>query len=46
MFEIVSLKLPYDDKSPEEIAKLVRTRFKVSKKQQKGGASAAQQEAD
>jgi hypothetical protein len=42
----VSLKLPYDDKSPEEIADLVRTRFKVSKKQEKRGASAAQQEAE
>jgi poly [ADP-ribose] polymerase 10/14/15 len=45
-FEIVSLKLPYDDKSREEITDLVRERFKVSKKKEKRGVSAAQQEAE
>ncbi len=46
MFEIVSLKLPYDVKSPEEIAKLVMKKFEFSKKQEKRGVSAAQQEAE
>jgi hypothetical protein len=47
MFEIVSLKLPYDDKSAEEIADLVRRRFEVRRSAlENHGISAAQQEAE
>jgi serine/threonine protein kinase len=43
-FEMVSLKLPHDDKSPQEITDLVRERFKVNKRRENSGVSAAQQE--